>query len=192
MECKKVSIHVPAKGTTCWLCTAILHTIVSIHVPAKGTTSIGQDSSFANRFQSTFPRRERLGMDSTCPNDVQFQSTFPRRERHHKWYTYLPDHEFQSTFPRRERQKKLDVYLCIIQVSIHVPAKGTTSILENLKDMGVFQSTFPRRERQSQAPARAEYKSFNPRSREGNDGRYSLSSSHHRWFQSTFPRRERL
>ena len=59
--------------------------------------------------------------------------------------------------------------LSVVHISIHVPARGTTS--ETTVDYGqnVFQSTFPRGERHKprrQIPV-TDY--FNPRSREGND-----------------------
>ena len=55
-----------------------------------------------------------------------------------------------------------------------------------------FQSTLPRRERQIQAPARAEYVNFNPRSRVGSDNMALGMGVGFEKFQSTLPRRERL
>ena len=78
----QVSIHVPAKGTTRFSRTGISHNAgfnprsregndaemerltqwidVSIHVPAKGTTKPLTLTRDSRKFQSTFPRRERL------------------------------------------------------------------------------------------------------------------------------------
>ena len=101
-------------------------------------------------------------------------------------------------------------------VSIHVPAKGTTSFREQLITLSFeFQSTFPRRERQYQriksssgtgvsihVPAKGTtvsahqkqfgHRRFNPRSREGNDEMAIEALEKQIPFQSTFPRRERL
>ena len=108
--------------------------------------------------------------------------------------------EFQSTFPRGERPGLLEKMGKKINVSIHVPARGTTvAATVDLIDRIMFQSTFPRGERRGalgcipekkgvsiHVPARgttrmdATYSSastcFNPRSREGNDHVGSASS----------------
>ena len=99
-------------------------------------------------------------------------------------------------------------------VSIHVPARGTTSLIINeIRSILEFQSTFPhgeRRPKSSALPGIVQFQStfphgerllcgrgqpaaicFNPRSRTGNDmsnsGRYISQSR----FQSTFPHGER-
>ena len=84
---------------------------ISIHVPTRGTTHRqrrrqrngknfnprsheGNDvflcGCYVNgrRFQSTFPRGERLATGSTMANAKLFQSTFPRGERHNMHNTY--------------------------------------------------------------------------------------------------------
>ena len=144
----------------------------------------------------------------------QFQSTFPRRERQNAEKIRKWRDKFQSTFPRRERLARRKMILMLIRfnprsregndperkpdegiaevVSIHVPAKGTTTSSEiwyNLPIVSIhvpakgttvgsgcagfssqFQSTFPRRERLYMPTMRGVYiQSFNPRSREGND-----------------------
>ena len=97
-------------------------------------------------------------------------------------------------------------------VSIHVPAKGTTIDSVKIIFLFGFQSTFPRRERRSDLRDNAESRrvsihvpakdrilpriyyqgaSFNPRSREGNDGGSLCRADGVKLFQSTFPRRER-
>ena len=101
----------------------------------------------------------------------------------------------------------------IMQVSIHVPARGTTQTRAMLGLNGVFQSTFPRGERRKLKEEKKDVFSFNPRSREGND-MYSPQyipfgygfnprsregnddyfirfERHYLLFQSTFPRGER-
>ena len=104
---KGVSIHVPAKGTTLLggLVVAVLK--VSIHVPAKGTT---------------------VDYLKQCGVDPKFQSTFPRRERRMSEASVKKKHKFQSTFPRRERLVSFLVGMANYEVSIHVPAKGTTTV----------------------------------------------------------------
>ena len=99
------------------------------------------------------------------------------------------------------------------QVSIHVPARGTTTDKLDAFGNKAFQSTFPRGERhnlsfnefikskfQSTFPRGERHKgdgdrsgtrSFNPRSREGNDGVRDCVGAYCRRFQSTFPRGER-
>ena len=78
---------------------------------------------------------------------------------------------FQSTFPRRERRMLFDFMVVFDGVSIHVPAKGTTG---------------------SGADIAQRDRSFNPRSREGNDDYHVTRNTEEFMFQSTFPRRERL
>ena len=76
---------------------------------------------------------------------------------------------FQSTFPRGERHELRAVNVNNHTVSIHVPARGTTKDFAVLNVTATFQSTFPRGERPNDKQTQEAYKSFNPRSREGND-----------------------
>ena len=55
------------------------------------------------------------------------------------------------------------------EISIHVPAWGTTSRSDSLLISMQFQSTFPRGERQCSASVSESVRHFNPRSRVGND-----------------------
>ena len=55
-------------------------------------------------------------------------------------------------------------------ISIHVPAWGTTDLLESPAIVSLFQSTFPRGERLNDWAQNVEINDFNPRSRVGNDG----------------------
>ena len=80
--------------------------LVSIHVPTRGTTERG---------------REREA------NEIWFQSTFPRGERRSCCAYSCSLSLFQSTFPQGERRGKTIVFAKITEVSIHVPARGTTS-----------------------------------------------------------------
>ena len=56
---QKVSIHVPARGTTRMLLILFAIVLVSIHVPARGTTKMILAILSEEAFQSTFPRGER-------------------------------------------------------------------------------------------------------------------------------------
>ena len=76
---------------------------------------------------------------------------------------------FQSTLPRGERP-------CSQSMSFHIQ---------------LFQSTLPRGERHSAACWSAFSANFNPRSREGSDGRSDTARTVYGEFQSTLPRGER-
>ena len=58
-EAERISIHVPAWGTTCLQLYFQLYHLISIHVPAWGTTQILRYNTQHLLFQSTFPRGER-------------------------------------------------------------------------------------------------------------------------------------
>ncbi len=188
-----ISIHVPAWGTTTQSIEWLTYAFISIHVPAWGTTRYNRSYDYHNQ---DFNPRSRVGNDLFflwwLKEPFRFQSTFPRGER--LWYRVLIFFalEFQSTFPRGERRTFLckgyyvlrnfnprsrvgndhyDLEItversnfnprsrvgndCIHQnkslsrpISIHVPAWGTTTFLEFSKKA---------------------IKYFNPRSRVGND-----------------------
>ena len=164
-------------------------------------------------FQSTFPRGERLYKKFGKTMGTLFQSTFPRGERHthirsiRRWIRFNPRSHEGNDRDKRERiyktpgfnprshegndtdkvivPVKIDVSIHVptrgttsktfgelirdYRVSIHVPTRGTTSKMDGCYILPMFQSTFPRGERRS-----------NVRSKN-----YGL------WFQSTFPRGER-
>ena len=77
---------------------------VSIHVPARGTTQGWRIHDLYKRFQSTFPQGERQDEKKKEITNEEFQSTFPQGER-------LDMSLFGFDFS---------------EVSIHVPARGTT------------------------------------------------------------------
>ena len=110
---------------------------VSIHVPARGTTLHGCDTCYIYvEFQSTFPQGERR---LCCPsplaivvcfnprsrkgNDrnqsfqtlayILFQSTFPQGERRRTECRESLLYRFQSTFPQGERQQSSINFLYI-------------------------------------------------------------------------------
>ena len=78
-----------------------------------------------------------------------------------------------------------------VAVSIHVPARGTTTCCRQERFEGGFQSTFPRGERRKKEFYYTRCKCFNPRSREGNDSASMVPATIKSAFQSTFPRGER-
>ncbi len=121
-------------------------------------------------FQSTLPRRERLGCGMRPVADFIFQSTLPRRERPCRHTFCVRRWKFQSTLPRRERLALDKSTARSSFISIHAPAKGATS----------YPSHF--------LPALPD---FNPRSREGSDLQSRIQKALGRQFQSTLPRRER-
>ena len=60
-------------------------------------------------------------------------------------------------------------------ISIHAPAKGATTLKHHRSYPIKFQSTLPRRERRSvNNPIEDAEIDFNPRSREGSDGRVAI------------------
>ena len=82
-----------------------------------------------------------------------------------------------------------NVYL---EISIHVPAWGTTRLPQSAEVSHKFQSTFPRGERRDVSPVQDRtLNNFNPRSRVGNDNNEDEVFSSFKLFQSTFPRGER-
>ena len=122
------------------------------------------------RFQSTFPRGERLARLGKFGWTALFQSTFPRGERQFCFLLELAGDKFQSTFPRGERHSihppnrqdnnfnprslvgndanPIEINVRISFISIHVPSWGTTGFTASANvAVTLFQSTFPRGER---------------------------------------------
>ena len=122
---------------------------ISIHAPAKGATlSLPPDRS-GRPFQSTLPRRERLGNFPTIqPHNQVFQSTLPRRERLSRPYHSNHGYYFNPRSREGSDAKAGNAMYKTLQISIHAPAKGATVQLHSQQDTPEFQSTLPRRERQ--------------------------------------------
>ena len=126
-----VSIHVPTRGTTRINIILPEGTNVSIHVPTRGTTLTNAKTGICQRFQSTFPRGERPNI--VC-NMVKIDSFNPRSHEGNdvsgciSWRLCI---WFQSTFPRGERLTAKIKCINTLQVSIHVPTRGTTAITYN-------------------------------------------------------------
>ena len=147
---------------------------VSIHVPARGTTVTYSLTFEGMGFQSTFPQGERLGTSTwsqiysgvsihvpargttrgetvSLLDGIRFQSTFPQGERLNLLLLISHSRQFQSTFPQGERPRLVFFLILYNFVSIHVPARGTTSRTDFLISSGT---------------------GFNPRSRKGNDSNH--------------------
>ena len=172
-ESDRVSIHVPARGTTtavpmilllfcrfnprsrtgndraCFGC-GFCNTYVSIHVPARGTTMT--PTVFWNAvemFQSTFPHGERQCCMLHLGRCLQFQSTFPHGER---LCRLLERSDGECFNPRSRTGNDVTHVIIILRLS-------------------EFQSTFPHGERQKHQTKCKLFVRFNPRSRTGNDGK---------------------
>ncbi len=102
--------------------------LVSIHAPTWGATCL-------KKIQS--------------PASCGFQSTRPRGARLIVYTATLAEALFQSTRPRGARRAQLLVVLNAVEVSIHAPTWGATSVLNKTHDViKMFQSTRPRGARQ--------------------------------------------
>ena len=123
---------------------------VSIHVPTRGTTT--QSWTFP-RWRSCFNPRSRKGNDFWTTTGLRFTYTM-----------------FQSTFPQGERRVLILFAINKSYVSIHVPARGTTTI--NRKTI-VKNYCFNPRSRKGNdwldSGKIFDRSRFNPRSRKGND-----------------------
>ena len=120
--------------------------VISIHIPAWGTTKFMCKVAGSPKFQSTFPRGERPGV--------------------------LPGLRRYSHFNPRSRvgnDCRRKCCIDLLNISIHVPAWGTTLRLSTHLLSKIFQSTFPRGERRITVHTRLRHHNFNPRSRVGND-----------------------
>ena len=188
-----VSIHVPARGTT--FRNIVFHALEFCFNPRSRT---GNDSILPVLLvlQHCFNPRSRTGNDRRRRAWQRLKECFNPRSRtgndrflsecDHTGYRFNPRsrtgndmhrrnlkknwQSFQSTFPHGERRIIADIGSAFLDVSIHVPARGTTTLPTGL-------------------PAYSEC--FNPRSRTGNDLHFLTLFSQHGLFQSTFPHGER-
>ena len=103
----RISIHVPARGTTTTRSGNHPPTTISIHVPARGTTQRGTSPG---DFPRDFNPRARTGHDGAARSRANGQ----RR--------------FQSTCPHGARRDRRAVAVFHRGISIHVPARGTTGV----------------------------------------------------------------
>ena len=187
---------------------------ISIHAPAKGATSCAHGALARLLFQSTLPRRERRppsALRQRTPNfnprsregsDVlslfgsRPRSDFNPRSREGSDCPAVWSRPPRTHFNPRSREgsdgARFGRLTVVKSISIHAPAKGATAASGSSRIWTIFQSTLPRRERPSLNGKKQFVPShFNPRSREGSDGRNHAPASKGLKFQSTLPRRER-
>ena len=121
----------------------ITATIISIHVPTRGTTVDCYLSEHSQQFQSTCPRGARLVVYPLPPIAYRFQSTCPRGARQPRCRYCKKALDFN---PRaHEGHDYLEkLFHLLVQISIHVPTRGTTPDWKSSQWMKEFQSTCPR------------------------------------------------
>ena len=169
-------------------------TQVSIHVPARGTTvAVAPCNKSRSRFQSTFPQGERLSLSlHAIKAEVGFNPRSRKGNDHKGLRCHWCQQMFQSTFPQGERQGCTLMQWLQHGVSIHVPARGTTTVST---PQLVHRKSFNPRSRKGNDAVLEELKiflcGFNPRSRKGNDAGKAQTPGGQLWFQSTFPQGER-
>ena len=79
-----------------------------------------------------------------------FQSTFPRGERPEAEKTEEDKYNISIHVPAWGTTEEIDGTVMTDKISIHVPAWGTTEAIRVLEEyVNLFQSTFPRGERPS-------------------------------------------
>ena len=126
--CWTISIHVPAWGTTKIKEAFLSLPEISIHVPAWGTT-LFQNLVFT---LFNFNPRSRVGNDG-----MEIITTWTKTEN------------FNPRSRVGNDVRPVCIFSSSIFISIHVPAWGTTNFLIPITTRSnLFQSTFPRGERQ--------------------------------------------
>ena len=142
-----------------------------------------------------FNPRSRKGNDKFaprgCPPWLLFQSTFPQGERPKEVAKKLGFTEISIHVPARGTTAITADELIDVQISIHVPARGTTIPRLVTAARRRFQSTFPQGERLMIGKKSTIRSNFNPRSRKGNDSLNAFLNPVKVEFQSTFPQGER-
>ena len=165
------------------------------------------------KFQSTFPRGERLYTDmqklimfNFNPRSLVGNDGVPHEK--------LSDFKISIHVPSWGTTTVRQLPLPASPISIHVPSWGTTTFSVRMQELSEFQSTFPRGERPKLemdvilsssisihvpswgttpvclcSPNHPRY--FNPRSLVGNDMQQLILANWDKLFQSTFPRGER-
>ena len=120
---------------------------ISIHVPAWGTTEMKQLADIAMKFQSTFPRGERLNVMDVWIKLSVFQSTFPRGER----LNIRTENICAVNFNPRSRVGNDYLPQIMILMYLYFNPRSRVGndlkLQDSLKIFLKFQSTFPRGER---------------------------------------------
>ena len=182
--------------------------IISIHVPTRGTTGSVTIHIVEAPFQSTCPRGARpAARAAAAPGDISIHVP-TRGTTIHMMIFHQFHHEFQSTCPRGARRGLKQDFppygdfnpraheghdirhlttIAILKISIHVPTRGTTSIVGAWFRFKKFQSTCPRGARRRLRHFLRLCCHFNPRAHEGHDLQHTgLPKTS--IFQSTCPR----
>ena len=122
---RKISIHVPTRGTTQQVQTAAPRGGISIHVPTRGTTECLAYLLDQATISIHVPTRGTTTSSSGGSTDRYFN---PRAHEGHDDGKHKRDYDqrFQSTCPRGARHPP-PVGGEILLISIHVPTRGTTS-----------------------------------------------------------------
>ena len=109
-----------------WGSIAVMYTRISIHAPTRGATSPGEDSPLLNTISIHAPTRGATSFRALQTFANGFQSTLPRGERLYVWVagctiTYFNprSHEGSDGYSPARLQK--------IPISIHAPTRGATS-----------------------------------------------------------------
>ena len=166
----KVSIHVPARGTTCrsgarspvatfqstfpqgerrYRRRSIWDIpIVSIHVPARGTTDSWDEVQYGLGVSIHVPARGTTNFCVHNDNPMAFQSTFPQGERHflcHLNCLLLIRFNPRSRKGNDENCQSILILLKTFQSTFPQGERQTDS--QSLILITMFQSTFPQGER---------------------------------------------
>ena len=143
-------------------------------------------------FQSTLPRGERLDDRQPEGHVCAISIHAPARGATLSSTRGMSAWTFQSTLPRGERLEYAEAAEDLAEISIHAPARGATFIHRSVSSRILHFN--PRSREGSDGRSMHQHHkevNFNPRSREGSD-RPSLLERIYSWeFQSTLPRGER-
>ena len=122
-----ISIHAPAKGATGGLYSLSTINTISIHAPAKGAT---HQTTLKYLLITYFNPRSREGSDDSGAAAVLspdiFQSTLPRRERRFLYFSFFVRLNFNPRSREGSDNWTMYIFLCLVIISIHAPAKGAT------------------------------------------------------------------
>ncbi len=173
-----------------WGSIAVMYTRISIHAPTRGATSPGEDSPLLNTISIHAPTRGATSFRALQTFANGFQSTLPRGERLYVWVagctiTYFNPRSHEGSDDKRFYKKEFQ------HISIHAPTRGATAIVPHVSKRFRFQSTLPRGERRVTARISwtcGEFQSTLPRG-ERHGGRERCTGNAR--FQSTLPRGER-
>ena len=157
----RVSIHAPTKGATVCPSSFILEYLCFNPRTHEGCDcNLPVASGYDMMFQSTHPRRVRLGIDIEQAVTLWFQSTHPRRVRHARTHpVWYPACFNPRTHEGCDPVLKPDEGFHIVFQSTH-PRRVRLTSSKNKTQNGKFQSTHPRRVRQSRTDKKIRFLKF--------------------------------